>query len=282
MAISNETTRSVASKTGNAAVDTLAKLGAQLNFWLKAYAWAPRAITRYRKEVLRLLAEVSLGSGALALIGGTVVVIGVLTAASGVEVGLQGYTSLGNVGVATLTGFLSAYFNTREIAPVIAGVALTATVGAGFAAQLGAMRISEEIDALEVMAVPSIPYLVTTRMIAGFVAVIPLFGVALIMSYGASRLVVTLGYSQASGTYDHYFHTFLIPSDIFWSLAKTLVMSVVVISVCCYQGFTASGGPAGVGQAVGRAVRASLIGVMMVDLFVGLAIWGGQSVHIAG
>ena len=81
------------------------------------------------------------------------------------------------------TGFVSAYFNTREIAPLVAGLALAATVGCGFTAQLGAMRISEEIDALEVMGVPSLPFLVTTRMIAGFVAVIPLYVIGLLSSY---------------------------------------------------------------------------------------------------
>lgn len=164
----------------------------------------------------------------------------------------------------------------------MAGIALTATVGAGFTAQLGAMRVSEEIDALEVMAVRSVPFLVTTRIIAGLIAVVPLYAVALLMSYAATQIVVTFGYGQSGGTYDHYFHTFLIPADMLWSLAKACVMAVIVIAVCCYYGFTASGGPAGVGRAVGKAVRLSLVAVMTVDLFVGLAIWGSSSVHVAG
>ena len=85
------------------------------------------------------------------------------------------------------TGFLSAYFNTREIAPLVAGLALSATVGCGFTAQIGAMRINEEIDALEVMGVPSLPFLVTTRIIAGFIAVIPLYVLGLLTSYFATR-----------------------------------------------------------------------------------------------
>ena len=143
------------------------------------------------------------------------------------------------------------------------------------------MRVNEEIDALEVMGVPSVPYLITTRVIAGMIAVIPLYAVALLMSYGASEIVVTLGYHQSGGTYGHYFTTFLIPTDILWSLVKTMVMALVVIAVCCYYGFTASGGPAGVGRAVGRAVRLSLIAVMMVDLAVGLTVWAGATVHVA-
>ena len=90
-----------------------------------------------------------------------------MTFFTGLEVGQQGYTSLNSLGAAVYTGFISAYFNTREIAPIIAGIALSATVGCGFTAQLGAMRVNEEIDALESIAVPSVPYLVTTRLIAG-------------------------------------------------------------------------------------------------------------------
>jgi phospholipid/cholesterol/gamma-HCH transport system permease protein len=233
-----------------------------------------KAVRRYRKEIIRLLAGASLGTGALAMMGGTVVVVGFLTAFAGLEVGVQGYTQLRNVGIQSLAGFISAYVNTREVAPLIAAIGLIATVGAGFTAQLGAMRISEEIDALEVMAVPSVPYLVSTRIVAGFVAVIPLYSIALIMAYAATRAVVAYVNSQPVGTYDHYFAVFLIPQDVLTSFIKALIMSVVIMSVHCYYGYSATGGPAGVGQAVGRAVRLSLVLVMFVDLALSLALYG--------
>jgi phospholipid/cholesterol/gamma-HCH transport system permease protein len=155
-------------------MNTLDQLGGQLAFYIKAISWTPRTVRRYPREIIRLLAEVSFGTGALAVIGGTVGVICFLTFFTGTEVGLQGYQALNQLGSSAFTGFISAYFNTREISPLVAALALSATVGCGFTAQLGAMRISEEVDALEVMGVPSLPYLVTTRMIAGFVAVVPL------------------------------------------------------------------------------------------------------------
>ena len=105
--------------------------------------------------------------------------------------GLQGYQALNQLGSSAFTGFISAYFNTREISPLVAALALSATVGCGFTAQLGAMRISEEVDALEVMGVPSLPFLVTTRMIAGFIAVIPLYVIGLLSSYLATRTIAT-------------------------------------------------------------------------------------------
>jgi phospholipid/cholesterol/gamma-HCH transport system permease protein len=229
------------------------------------------------------MAEVSFGSGALAVIGGTIGVMVGMTAFTGVVVGLQGYSALNQVGTPALAGFISAYFNTREIAPLVAGIALSATVGCGFTAQLGAMRISEEIDALEVMGVPSIPYLVTTRIIAGFLAIIPLYAIGLLTSYVASRQVTIWFFGQSAGTYDHYFHLFLPPIDVLYSFGKVLVFSVVVVLAHCYYGFRATGGPAGVGVAVGRSVRTSLVAVNVIDLFLSLALWGATTtVQVAG
>lgn len=265
-----------------AAASRFSELGRQFEFNGKAIAHVPRAVRGHRREILRLIAEVSLGTGALAVIGGTVVVVAFLTAFIGVEVGLQAYTTFGNIGVEVLSGFFSAYFNTREAAPILSAIALTATVGAGFTAQLGAMRVSEEIDALEVMAIPSIPYLVTTRIIAGLIAVIPLFAIAVVMTFAATRLVVTIGFGQAAGTYDHYFRTFLVPGDLALALLKVAIMAVVIMAVCCFYGYDATGGPAGVGRAVGLAVRTSLVLIMIIDLAFGLALWGGTSVHISG
>jgi phospholipid/cholesterol/gamma-HCH transport system permease protein len=264
-------------------VDSLAALGSQLVFHVRALAWVPRTLRRYPKEVVRLLAQVSFGSGALAVIGGTIGVMVSLSLFTGAVVGVQGYTALNSLGTAALTGFISAYFNTREIAPLVAGLALSATVGCGFTAQLGSMRISEEIDALEVMALRSVPYLVTTRVIAGFVAVIPLYVIGLLTSYLGSRFVTVNVYGQSAGTYDHYFWLFLPPVDILLSFLKVLAFSVIVILIHCYYGYTASGGPAGVGRAVGRAVRLTIVAINLFDFFLSLALWGATTtVRIAG
>ena len=200
--------------------------GDQLLFYVKALAWAPRAIKRYPREIINTLAEITFGAGGLTLIAGTVGVIAFLAFFAGTEVGIQGYASLSQIGVAKFSAFISAYFNTREVAPLVSSIALAATVGCGYTARLGAMRISEEIDALEVMGVPSLPFLVTTRMIAAFIAVIPLYVVALCASYLSPRLIVTLIYGQSPGTYDHYFLQFLPPIDMLWSFGKLLFLSV--------------------------------------------------------
>jgi phospholipid/cholesterol/gamma-HCH transport system permease protein len=264
-------------------LDEFGKLGDQLSFYVKALLWVPRAARRYHREIIRLLSEVSFGSGALAVIGGTIGVMVGMSVFTGTVVGLQGFSALNQVGTSAFAGFLSAYFNTREIAPLVAGLALSATVGAGFTAQLGAMRISEEIDALETMGVPSMPFLVTSRVIAGFIAIIPLYVIGLLTSYLAARTITVEFYEQSAGTYDHYFTLFLPPEDVLWSFVKVIVFSVVVILAHCYYGYRAVGGPAGVGMAVGRAVRWSIVAISILDFFLSLAIWGTETtVRIAG
>ncbi|KAA9151555.1 ABC transporter permease [Amycolatopsis acidicola] len=258
-------------------------MGGQLSFYVRALAWSPRVLRRYLKETLRLLTEVCFGTGGLAVIGGTLGVMIGMTMFTGLIVGMQGYAALNQLGTAALTGFISAYFNTREVAPLAAGLALSATVGCGFTAQLGAMRISEEVDALEVMGIPSMPYLVTTRVLAGVFAVIPLYAVGLLSSYLASRQVTVWLYGQSAGTYDHYFNLFLPPGDVLWSFLKVMIFSALVILSHCYYGYNASGGPAGVGVAVGRAVRTSIVLISVLDFFLSLAIWGATTtVRISG
>jgi phospholipid/cholesterol/gamma-HCH transport system permease protein len=263
--------------------NALERLGDQLKFYLRALAWTPRTIKHYPREVIRLLSEVSFGSGALAVIGGTIGVMVGITVFTGTVVGLQGYSALDQIGTSAFAGFISAYFNTREIAPLVAALAMSATVGAGFTAQLGAMRISEEIDALESMGIRSVPYLVTSRIIAGFVAIIPLYVIGLLTSYLAARMTTVWVYGQSAGNYDHYFNLFLPPEDVVYSFLKVLVFSVAIIMTHCFYGYRASGGPAGVGVAVGRSVRLSIVLVAILNFFLGLAIWGSTTtVRIAG
>ncbi|GAA3519977.1 MlaE family ABC transporter permease [Nocardioides daeguensis] len=257
--------------------------GDQLLFYVKALAWVPRAIARYPREITKTLAEVAFGAGGLSVIAGSVGVIAFMAFFAGTEVGIQGYASLSQLGVAKFSAFISAYFNTREVAPLVSAIALAATVGCGYTARLGAMRISEEIDALEVMGIPSLPFLVTTRMVAAFIAVIPLYIVALCASYLSPRLIVTLIYGQSAGTYDHYFLQFLPPIDMIWSFFKLLFLAVAVILIHCYYGYTASGGPAGVGRAVGKAIRTSIVTIVAADFFLSFAIWGSTTtVRITG
>jgi phospholipid/cholesterol/gamma-HCH transport system permease protein len=254
--------------------DGMVRIGNQTQFYWQTVRGIWDALIHYKGEVLRLIAQMSLGAGALALIGGTMVVVGFLTLSTGALIAVQGYNSLSNIGVEALTGFTSAYLNVRLFAPLTAGIGLAATIGAGATAQIGAMRINEEIDALEVMGIRSIAYLSSSRVVAGVIVVIPLYCIAVLMSFLAARSGTTYVYGQSTGVYDHYFRTFLNPTDIIWSFGQAVVMAVAVMLVHTYYGYTATGGPAGVGEAVGRAVRASLIAMTFVTMVVTLSIYG--------
>ncbi|MCV7301587.1 ABC transporter permease [Mycobacterium barrassiae] len=249
-------------------------IGTQTKFYGKTLRSVGYVFTHYRIELLRIIAQMGLGTGALVVIGGTVAIVGFLTVTTGALVAVQGYTDFSEIGVEALTGFASAFFNVRLIAPATTAIALAATIGAGATAQLGAMRINEEIDALEVMGIRSVAYLASTRVIAGLVVVIPLYCVGVLASFWAARFGTTVIYGQSTGVYDHYFRTFLNPTDLVWSFVQSIAMAVVIMLIHTYYGFSASGGPAGVGEAVGRAVRTSLIVAAFVVMMISLAVYG--------
>ena len=250
------------------------QVGEQTQFFGRTLLSIGDVFVRYPKELVRLIAQMGLGAGALAIIGGTVAIVGFLTVSTGALVAVQGFNQFSEIGVEALTGFASAFFNVRLIAPATTAIALSATIGAGATAQLGAMRINEEIDALEVIGIRSVAYLASSRVIAGVIVVIPLYCVGVLASFWAAKFGTTAIYGQSTGVYNHYFDTFLNPTDLIWSFVQSIAMAVVIMLVHTYYGFTASGGPAGVGEAVGRAVRTSLIISAFVVVMISLAVYG--------
>jgi phospholipid/cholesterol/gamma-HCH transport system permease protein len=246
----------------------------QLRFDLEAIRALPRAL-HYRKQILSITSDITIGVGALVVGAGTFFVIFAMAFFTGTQVGLEGFQGLSQIGAQAFTGLVSSWANTREITPLVAGVALAAQVGTSFTAELGAARISEEIDALEVMAVPSLTYMVATRIWAAIITIIPLYLAALFSSYIATEAIVTRFFSLSTGTYAHYFHLFLPPIDILYSLIKAVVFAIVVTLIHCYYGYNATGGPAGVGVASGRAIRLSIVTVVVLNLFLSLLFWGG-------
>jgi phospholipid/cholesterol/gamma-HCH transport system permease protein len=238
---------------------------------------------RYTSMVFALMSDIAIGAGALIVGGGMVFVIFSMSFFTGTEVGLQGFKGLQAIGAQAFTGLIGSFANTREITPLIAGTAFAAQVGAGFTAELGAMRISEEIDALEVMSVPSLVYLVCTRVVAAVACIIPLYLLSLYASFLATEVVTTRFFGLSNGQYHHYFRLFLPPIDIVYSVSKAALFAVVVSLIHCYYGYYATGGPAGVGVAVGRAIRASIVAVVILNLIMSILFWGGaNTVKIAG
>ncbi|SON60241.1 putative phospholipid ABC transporter permease protein MlaE [Mycobacterium simulans] len=250
------------------------RLGHQATFVALVLGAIPRTVARYRRQTGAILVDMIWGNGSLVVGGGTIGVLAFMGAAIGGSVGVEGYAVLDMVGMGPLTGFISAYANTREMAPMIAAIGFGAQAGTRMTAEIGAMRIAEEIDALEAQAIPSIPYVVTPRVIAGMITIIPLYLLALALSYLSCALVVDL--HQASGTYYHYFDSFIQPSDVGFSVVKAIVFVTLIVAIHCYEGYYAGGGPEGVGHASGRAIRASLITVVIADMVLTLLFWGNN------
>lgn len=272
--------------TSRAVGDAFADIGRQLVFYAEVfYEIVTQVILRlkYRNVVFNLVSDITIGAGAMIVGGGMIFVIFSMSFFTGTEVGLQGFKGLEQIGAEAFTGLIGSFANTREVTPLIAGVAFAAQVGAGFTAELGAMRISEEIDALEVMSVPSKAYLVATRVVAALLAIIPLYLISLFASFFATKLVSTMFFGLSSGVYDYYFRLYLPPIDIFYSLVKAGIFATVVALIHCYYGYHASGGPAGVGVAVGRAIRLSIVTVVVLNLVLSLIFWGGgDTVSLTG
>src|SRR5919197_3481959 len=254
----------------------------QLRFDWQTLLAMPKAL-HYRTVILSTISDITIGAGALLVGAGTFFVIFSMSFFTGTQVGLEGFQGLSQIGAQAFTGLVSSWANTREITPLVAGVALAAQVGTSFTAEIGAARISDEIDALEVMAIPSLTYVVAPRVWAALFTMIPLYLAALFSSYLATQLIVTKFFTLSTGTYVHYFHLFLPPIDVLYSLIKAMVFAVVVTMIHCYYGYNATGGPAGVGVASGRAIRSSIVTVVVINLFLSIIFWGGgDTVRIAG
>ena len=249
------------------------RLGHILVFFVRAIASIPTVFRQYRKEFVRLLSDIAWGNGSIVVGGGTARVAVVLGFTAGALVAIEGYNFLNLLGLGPATGIISSLVNTRELAPIMAAMAFAMQAGCRFTAQLGAMRIAEEIDALDSIAIRPIPFLVTTRLLAATIAVIPLYVACLAVTYLTCQVVTGVISGGSIGPYLHYFTMMLSGKDIIYSVIKCVVFVWLASTMQCYYGFYASGGPEGVGIAAGRAMRASITVVVMVNMLLTMAMW---------
>ena len=241
--------------------------GAIVAFGIRGFAGIPRSL-KYIREIWWYAAFLAIGSTPVAL---------AITYISGSECSVEGYYSLAQLGGAqSLVGIFNALCDTREITPLFFGFAIGAKVGCGIVAELGTMRINQEIDALETMGIPSVVYLVSTRFVASL-AVLPLMYVfALDTSYIASWVVqrFQFGGQVSAGVYFDYFWRFANLQDLGFSVLKAVVFAVIVIVVAVYQGYHARGGAVGIGRAVARTMAISLVMVVVFNAGMTELFWG--------
>jgi phospholipid/cholesterol/gamma-HCH transport system permease protein len=252
----------------------VAKAGHMLHFFGRILATIPVTLGRYRKEFLRNLSDIAWGNGSIVVGGGTVGVALVLGVTAGALLAIEGYNTLNLLGLGPAAGLLSSWGSTRELVPIMIALAFTTQAGCRFTAQLGAMRIAEEIDAMDAMAIKPIPYLVTTRVLASVIATVPLFLACLAVAYVTAQIVVGVIADTSPGTYLHYFALFSSARDVVFATIKAVIFVFVGSAIQCYYGYFASGGPEGVGVAAGHALRASITVIIILNALLTMAMWG--------
>ncbi|MBY4575756.1 ABC transporter permease [Gordonia paraffinivorans] len=277
------TTETITATTGlarlgralNARITTaLGTFGQIVVFVGKTFALLPTTIRHYRKQTLKTMNDMAWGSGSIIVDGGVVSLMFFLGIAVGSVVAIMAFMAFDLLGFGALTGIINSFGNIRVVAPIITGIGFAAQAGCRMTAEIGAMRISEEIDATETMGLRAIPFVVGTRLVGGMLVVLPSYLMALVVSFITGGLIVKLFHDQPEGTYDHYFAQFLTIPDLIASVAKALIFCAVITIIHCYYGYFASGGPAGVGAASGRAIRASLVAIVVLNFLMTVAIWG--------
>jgi phospholipid/cholesterol/gamma-HCH transport system permease protein len=261
-------------QAADAAARPVSRSGHMLHFFGRIVLAIPLTLGRYRREFFRNLSDIAWGNGSIVVGGGTIGVAVVLGMTAGALLAVEGYNALNLLGLGAATGLLSSWGSTRELVPIMMALAFTTQAGCRFTAQLGAMRISEEIDAVEALAIRPIPYLVTTRVLAAVVASIPLFLVCLATAYLSAGVVVAVIAGTSPGTYQHYFALFSSSRDVLYALVKGVIFVFVAASTQCYYGYFASGGPEGVGVAAGHAMRATITVVVILNALLTMAMWG--------
>ena len=225
-----------------------------------------RRVGDYTSEVLRQTALIATGS---------VLVIVWVTFLTGATCGITGSALARAVGAGIAGPIFSAFCTTREVVPFIFGFIVAAKIGGGIVAQLGAMRVSEEVDAMEVMGVPSITYLVSTRMLAALVMLPVAYMVGMAAAQGGAWFASLIrGGEVSQGTWEFAFYVAIDPLDLIYSGIKGLVLSFSVIATALYFGYRVSGGPVEVGEATAKSMAVNLMLVTILNMVMTFIFWG--------
>jgi phospholipid/cholesterol/gamma-HCH transport system permease protein len=235
-------------------------------FAVRSFSAIPRAF-RYSGEIWWYAAFLAISSTPVVL---------VMTYFTGSECSVEAFYSLHQLGGAeSLAGVFNALCDTREITPLFFGFAIGAKVGCGLVAELGTMRVNEEVDALETMGVPPVPFLVSTRVFAALLVLPLMYVLALAVSYLGSYIVQKYQIALISdGVYFAYFWRYTNLTDLVYSLIKAVVFALLVISVGVYYGYNVTGGAVGIGKAVAKTMAVSLLLTTVVNAVLTNLFWG--------
>jgi phospholipid/cholesterol/gamma-HCH transport system permease protein len=226
-------------------------------------------------KVLRFFGETLRQAGIL-ILSSTIVIWGLIFI-TGLQCGIEGAYFNRSVGSPAYAGVFAAWCDLRELVPYGFGYMMSAKVGTGIVAELGSMRISDEIDALEVMGVPPVSYLAATRLLAAWITLPFIYMGGIGVMYLASYIAVVEQIAEtSSGGYFLIFWMFQNPPDLLFSVIKAMVMATAIVLVGCYYGYTASGGPVGVGKATAKSMVLNIVLVHLIGMMGTLVFWGAN------
>jgi phospholipid/cholesterol/gamma-HCH transport system permease protein len=226
-------------------------------------------------RVFKFFGEALRQAGIL-IVGSTLVVWG-LVFLIGLQCGIEGAYFTRAQGAPAFAGLFTAWCDLREVVPYAFGYMMAAKVGTGIVAEIGSMRISDEIDALEVMGIDSMLYLCATRLLGGWVVLPFMYMAAVGAGFFASYLAVVEQIGEvSSGGYFLLFWMFQNPPDFLYSCIKGMVMATAIVIVGCYYGYTASGGPVGVGAATAKSMVLNIVLVHLIGMLGTQVFWGAN------
>jgi phospholipid/cholesterol/gamma-HCH transport system permease protein len=229
----------------------------------------------YSGRVMKFFGEALRQAGIL-ILGSTIVIWG-LVFILGLTCGIEGAYFQRSIGAPAYAGVFAAWCDLREVIPYAFGYMLAAKIGTGIVAELGAMRISDEIDALEVMGVEPVAYLAATRLLGAWMVLPFMYVAAVGVGYFASWLAVVEQIGDvSSGGYFLIFWMFQNPPDLIYSIIKGMFMATAIEQVGCYYGYTASGGPVGVGTATAKSMVLNIVLVHIIGMMGTLVFWGAN------
>jgi phospholipid/cholesterol/gamma-HCH transport system permease protein len=248
--------------------------------WIASFGDIVKFCTRVMGEVFglrvfRFFGE-ALRQAGLLILSSTLVIWGLIFII-GLQCGIEGAYFDRAVGAPAYAGVFAAWCNLRELVPYGFGYMMAAKVGTGIVAELGSMRISDEIDALEVMGVQSMVYLCATRLLAAWLVLPFMYLAGIGAGFLASYLAVVKQIGEvSSGGYSLIFWMFQNPPDLLFSVIKGMAMATVIVLVGCYYGYNASGGPVGVGTATAKSMVLNIVLVHLIGMLGTQLFWGAN------
>jgi phospholipid/cholesterol/gamma-HCH transport system permease protein len=198
----------------------------------------------------------------------SIFIVGLTGTFSGMVLALQTTNSLRQFGAEGIVGSVVAVSLTREISPVFAGLMVTARAGSAMAAELGNMRVSEQIDAILTMGVSPVQYLLSPRLLASVIMVPLLTILYTCVGLTGAWFVAVKGLGVDPGVFISNIQKYMVPRDFFMGEIKAAVFGFLICAISCNQGFNASGGARGVGIATTRAVVESAVAILVSNYLI--------------